>query len=79
MKRWLGTGRALNFEKFLKRGEVLLEEGKDVFAVVEADFFCPVCDGCGCRNCKWTGERQSNQKKHMTGCKCKVCKNRSES
>ena len=37
-KRFLGYGKSRKY------GEIALEEGNQVFAVNEAEFFCPHCD-----------------------------------
>ena len=57
-KRLLGKGKARDFMHDVAKGEVLIEQGDDVYAVQEASFFCPVCDGCGCRSCRFTGENR---------------------
>jgi hypothetical protein len=62
MKRFLGSGKSWMFQKDLKEGETCLEEGNMVYAVVEEEFFCPECDGCGCKSCKHTGERETFDK-----------------
>jgi hypothetical protein len=52
--RFLGYGKARDFKA--RPGEVLVEVGKAVYAR-PADADCKVCDGGGCRECKWTGGR----------------------
>jgi len=57
-KRLLGKGKARDFTSEVKQGEMLIEEGDQVYVVQSALFFCPSCEGSGCRSCKFTGERQ---------------------
>ena len=59
MKLFLGKGKARDYAP--GAGEVLIEEGGNVYAVPET-FFCPSCEGSGCRSCGFTG----HHKKHAT-------------
>ncbi len=58
VKRELGLGRSKDFTSQVKPGEVLIEQGDRVYAVNAEAFFCKVCDGCGCRSCKFSGEQR---------------------
>jgi len=62
-KRFLGEGKSRTFASQAKPGEILIEEGRRVYAVDAANFFCNACDGCGCRSCHWTGEQAKRRKK----------------
>lgn len=59
--RFLGRGRSCDFEHLLKPGEDALEVGKEVYAV-RSDRWCNVCDGAGCKTCKFTGEKKGKKK-----------------
>ena len=49
----LGVGKARDFSA--PNGYHLMEKGAEVYACPD-DYFCCLCDGCGCKSCKYTGE-----------------------
>lgn len=57
---FLGKGKALDFKP--PEGYTLEKVGNSVYAIPE-NFYCSVCEGCGCSSCKFTGEEHTRKKK----------------
>jgi hypothetical protein len=62
MKILLGFGKSARFAGLPEAEENLLEEGERVF-LTSPDYWCPSCEGVGCKTCKDSGVNKKPQKK----------------